>query len=135
MQTAVKAMVLDRLLADYGPETRAARRQLHEALQYAIDLIDNAGGAAAVARNSTGLPHGIDSIQASLRGLTPQNDDQRWWQAHALTVSSDMADDGWLIIEESESGSFRCHSSSRSCCGSPPSSQASACSHRATLRS
>ncbi len=103
MQTAVKAMVLDRLLADYGPQTKAARQQLHEALRYAIDLIDNADSAVAVARNSTGLPHGIDRVQASLRGLVPQNDDQRWLQAQALTVSSDMADDGWLIIEESES--------------------------------
>jgi hypothetical protein len=102
MQTAVKAMVLDQTLADYGPETKTAREQLRASLTYGIARIDRADGRPAPQVASEGLPHGVHHVLASIRALTPQGDGQRWLQSRALDLGSDIQDDTWLLVEESE---------------------------------
>jgi hypothetical protein len=102
MQTAVKAMVLDQTLAEYGPETAEARKQLRASLAYGIGLLDHADGQKLPPVTSGGLPHGIHRTLASIRALSPQDDGQRWLQSRALDLGSDIQDDSWLLIEQSD---------------------------------
>lgn len=102
MQTAVRAMVLDQTLADYGPEAKEAREQLRASLAYGIGLIEHAHGRRVPQTASGGLPHGIHRALASIRALTPQGDGQRWLQSRALDIGSDIQDDTWLLVEQSE---------------------------------
>ena len=102
MQTAVKAMILDQTLAEYGPQTAEARAQLRASLAYGIGVLDRADGQKLPPITSGGLPHGIHRTLASIRALAPQDDGQRWLQARALDLGSDIQDDSWLLVEQSE---------------------------------
>src|SRR6266496_110397 len=98
MQTAVKTVVLDRVLAQYGPEANEIRTVLKRGYIAGTAAIIS-GDASQQAKLDT--PEGVarlEGIQASIRALTPPNDAQRGLQSRALQISSDMASSRWLLI-------------------------------------
>jgi hypothetical protein len=46
---------------------------------------------------------GIEEVQEKLRALVPTSDSQRWLQTRALSLSVDLAQMRWLLIEQGES--------------------------------
>ncbi len=99
-QAGSRVILLDRVMAHYGPETTEARNLLRRSLTAAIARIwpeDKIGQAVDKA------PEGrvdIEAVQDKLRQLSPRSDSQRWLQARALQISGEIAEGGWLLIEE-----------------------------------
>jgi len=87
---AAQVVLLDRTLAEYGPETFGVRALIKQTLAARIDQIWPGHGEAvtfdAVTRGS-----GVEDVQRKLLELTPQTDAQRWLQSTALTISGTMA--------------------------------------------
>lgn len=99
-QASTRVILLDRVMAQYGPETNEARALLHRSIASTIKRIwpeDKIGQAV------TEAPEGridIETIQNKLRQLSPRNDAQRWLQSRTLEISSEIAEGRWLLIEQ-----------------------------------
>ena len=99
-QASARVILLDRLMAHYGPETKEARDLLRHSIASTIKRIwpeDNIGQAIVEAPEGR-VP--IEAIQDKLCQLSPRNDAQRWLQSRALQVSGDIAEGRWLLIEQ-----------------------------------
>ncbi|HYL59863.1 MAG TPA: hypothetical protein VEU51_13415 [Candidatus Acidoferrales bacterium] len=98
---SANAVVLDRLLAHYGPETKDAREVVREAVNRMIGQIwpSESNRPAQSDPTTAGGEILLDKIQ----GLSPQNDAQRSLQAQALRIAIDIGQTRWLLIEQSGS--------------------------------
>jgi len=99
-QASSRVILLDRVMALYGPETNEARDLLRRSIASTIKRIwpeDNI--EQAVAESTEGRVN-IETIQDKLRQLSPRNDAQRWLQSRALEISSEIAEGRWLLIEQ-----------------------------------
>jgi hypothetical protein len=104
-QSAAKLIYLDRLLADYGPETKAEREFLRA---------NTAAGIAAIwpeenlsTTQVTGLSvfekmNGMEMLQLQLTQLTPTNAVQRQMLPQAQGICQELRQSRWLVIEESQ---------------------------------
>ena len=103
VQNGAKVILLDRVLAAYGPEAKDAREQLRRTVAAGIEMFwpeeKNVGsGMTAFERTNAG-----EIIQAKLRELTPTTDAQRKLQSQAEQISNDMLQARWLLIEQAQS--------------------------------
>ena len=99
-QAGSRVILLDRAMAQYGPETKEARELLRRSIASTIKRVwpeDKSGQAIAEAPERR-VP--IEAIQDQLRQLVPRNDAQRWLQSRALQISGDIAEGRWLLIEQ-----------------------------------
>jgi len=99
-QVSSRVILLDRVMAHYGPETNEARDLLRRSIASTIKRVwpeDNI--EQAVAESTEGRVN-IETIQDKLRQLSPRNDAQRWLQSRALEISSEIAEGRWLLIEQ-----------------------------------
>ena len=98
-QSGAKIILLDRVLAAYGPETKDVREQLRGAVAAGIEMFwpeektEEAAGLAALERANA-----MEMIQAKLRELTPATDAQRQLLSQARAdqqryAASPLADD------------------------------------------
>jgi hypothetical protein len=100
LRTSVaRVVLLDRLLAQYGPETAAARGQLRTLVEARLQL-----AWARDASADSGEPMSVEPVQIELRALDPQTNAQRLLQARALQVSGDIAEAHWLLTEAAGGG-------------------------------
>lgn len=98
-QDGAKIILLDRTLANYGPETKEIRDHLRSHLVHTVKLLWPEKVPDTAALLKTEDSHPLEKFQAGLRALTPQNDVQRQLQAQALQLSQELAQSRWLIIE------------------------------------
>ncbi len=104
IQMGSKVMLLDRVMANYGSETREARDLLRRRLASAIgQLWPKEGHIEFVALDPR---VGIEAIEDKLRQLSPQNDGQRWLQSRALQLSGDLAETRWLLLTKRGESSY-----------------------------
>ena len=99
-QRSAKIILLDRVLADYGPETKAAREQLRRTVATQIEDLwpeekTGASGLAAFERTN-----GLEAVQMTLLKVTPTTDAQRQLFATAQQIISDLRQSRWLLIEQ-----------------------------------
>ena len=80
---AAQAILLDRTLAEYGPETREIRGRLREMFAMRIAQIWPDESKAKLAPEAIGQGEAIEAIQRQLLDLSPQNDAQRWLKSAA----------------------------------------------------
>jgi hypothetical protein len=100
IEAGSKIILLDRVMAHYGPETEEARDQLRRSVASAIEQIwpeERMGQTGAKGLDSRA---GLEVLQDKLRQLSPQNDAQRWLQSRALQLSGDIAETRWLLFEQ-----------------------------------
>jgi len=95
----VQFIMLDRTLAAYGPETKAARDLLKQTLTRRISQIwPEEGGNVTL--NALGGGAGIDLVQRELFTLSPQTDAQRWLHSNALQFTNTIALSRWTTVEQ-----------------------------------
>ena len=103
LKTSVaRIMLLDRVMAHYGPETAAARGLLRKLV---VARLDQGWGNASAhdAASETGVDDtGIEPVQDILRTLSPTTNAQRWLQSRALEVSGQIAEAHWMRLEKGE---------------------------------
>jgi hypothetical protein len=101
-QGAAKIIQLDRVLADYGPETRDARELLRNSLVAGIEAFWPEDKMAATGMTAFERMNGIELVQAKLRELAPASDAQRQLLAQAQSISGDLVQFRWLLIEQTQ---------------------------------
>ena len=102
-QSGAKIILLDRVLAAYGPETKDVREQLRGAVAAGIEMFwpeeKNVGSGMTAFERANAM----EMIQAKLRSLTPMTDAQRQLLSQAEQISNDMLQARWLLIEQAQS--------------------------------
>ena len=94
-----EALLLDRTLAQYGPEAQGARELLKQAIAARIaQLWPGSGEAVTPAKIGEGA--GIEGVQQALLALTPKTDAQRWLQSTAVQTTNTIAARRWLIAQQ-----------------------------------
>jgi len=99
-RAATRYVLLDRTMAEYGPETREARDLLRQILVMRLHQIWPEEDRGRLNPEAVNQGLGVDAIQRYLLNLAPQNDAQRWLQSKALQLSSDIAEVRWTSAEE-----------------------------------
>jgi hypothetical protein len=97
-QRAAKIIFLDRLLSDYGPETKATREQLRQTVAASLDTIwadEKSGGSGLAAYERM---NGMQGTQMTLLKVTPTTDAQRQLLATAHQILTDLRQSRWLLI-------------------------------------
>lgn len=95
----VQFIMLDRTLAEYGPETAQTRALLKQLLAERITQIwPEEDGAVSLTALSSGA--GINLVQRDLFTLSPQTEQQRWLRSNALEITNTIAESRWTTIEQ-----------------------------------
>ena len=98
MQVAVKVVVLDRVLAQYGPEAQNIRDRLKIGFTEGSEPLISGNEAE---QDKLDTPEGVarlEGVQALIRELTPHNDAQRGLQLRAIQLTSELASSRWLLV-------------------------------------
>jgi hypothetical protein len=97
-QMSANIIVLDRVLAHYGPETNEARDLLRSSAARVLDQMwsRDRTSRSQLEPGSAGAEPLFDKIQ----GLTPKDDAQRSLQAQALSITLSLAQTRWLMYEQ-----------------------------------
>lgn len=101
-QVCAKVILLDRLLAEYGEDTRQARSSLRETVVIALGHI-----WPEDSRERPELKPASDksSLYQNLQSLDPKTDQQRSNKQQALNLATELYQSHWLIFIESGGGS------------------------------
>lgn len=98
-EMSANTVMLDRMLAHYGPETRPIRELLRRSGEHALELLWPQNGQAPRLEPAGGAETLYDAIEA----LSPKNDAQRALQSEALNLTVDIGKMRWLLFEQSGS--------------------------------
>jgi len=98
-QAGAKIILLDHVLADYGPETKEVREQLRHTVASVIERIWPEQKGAVGGLRALESVDAAETLQAKLRELTPKNDLQKSLLAQASQISSDMLQARLLLME------------------------------------
>jgi hypothetical protein len=93
-----KIVLLDRVLAHYGPESKEVRDLLHAAVVRTLDQMgskDRSGSSQSDPSSS-----GSEILYDKIQGLSAQNDGQRSIQAQALNIAISLGQTRWLMYEQ-----------------------------------
>lgn len=96
---AAEAILLDRTLAQYGPETQEARTLLRQTIATRLAQLWP-GEGETVTTDLIAKGGGIEGVQRLLLALTPKTDAQRWLQSTALQTTNSIAQSRWMIAQE-----------------------------------
>jgi hypothetical protein len=102
VQDGAKAILLDRNLANYGPESNKIRTELRSHVAYILKLLWHEDTPAKKVLQSAEDSHAVERIQAGLRDLSPKSDAQRQLLSQALQLSNDLALSRWLLVETTQ---------------------------------
>lgn len=100
VQMSADIVLLDRVLARYGPETKDARSLLRRSLAAGIELHWPTNGARP-AGFPTASP--LEALYDKIEELSPQTDSQRSLQAQALKMTMDLGHTRFLLLEQAGS--------------------------------
>jgi hypothetical protein len=100
LQSGSKVILLDRVMAQYGPETKEVRDQLRRTVASVIDQVWSTERTGHIDTKVPDSRTGLESLQDKLLQLSPQNGAQRWLQSRALEVTSDITESRWLLVEQ-----------------------------------
>jgi hypothetical protein len=104
VQNAAKAVTLDRVLADYGPETREIRDLLKRSYAARIEALFPGEKSQTAEEDSPTAIVRTENFRAKLWDLSPQNDAQRGLRSQAVELAGEMSSTRWLLLlQKSES--------------------------------
>jgi hypothetical protein len=99
-EMSAKVILLDRILAHCGPETKEARDLLHSAVSRVLDGMwpqgrpENSGLASAP---------GAEIVYDKIQELSPTNEAPRSLKNQALSIAIDLAKTRWLMLQQAHS--------------------------------
>jgi hypothetical protein len=98
-RSAANLVLMDRVMAHYGPETGEARTLLRRIVASRVQQMSSPNGPSGLL--PVGPGGGVEELQDLLRALPPRNDAQRWLQSRALQISGEVSQAQWLLFEQS----------------------------------
>ena len=102
-ELAAKVLLLDRVLAKYGPETKPARDLLHSMVEATLDRIwpQDSGREANLTPGE--FRAAGEAMYDKIAELSPQNDAQRALKARALDITADIAQTRLRLFAQQQS--------------------------------
>ena len=100
-QLAANVVLLDRVLAHYGPESKDSRDLLRRYVSYVLQQMWTTTGSPSTELNLAGA--GAEAVYESIQGLSPQNDAQRALRADARQIVIDLGRTRSLLVAQSGS--------------------------------
>ena len=101
-QSGAKLILLDRLLAQYGPEAKPLREHLQRNLAAKIEQLWPRQKTGVKDLGAFERSTELELVQAALRDLVPKTDAQTQLLAQARQLAADLSGARWLMIEESQ---------------------------------
>jgi hypothetical protein len=103
-RAAAQVVVIDRVLAQYGPAAEELRQLLRSGYAARIDELFSSGGdARGGAANALRDASAIERLEAKLRALPAAADDQRQLKSRAEQLITELVQARWIGYEESSS--------------------------------
>lgn len=100
LDAASKIILLDRVLAHYGPETHAARRTLRLTVEQALSRMwPHERGAAARPTPASGSG---EALLDAIESLSPTSPEEVSLKPQAVSLVIDLARERWLMFEQAE---------------------------------
>ena len=99
-QSGAKILMMDRVLAHYGPEAKEVRDLLKRFLSGSIAKVWPEKIANLPGKDLPVKFVDTEDIQAALRNLVPTSTLQRVFQAQAIQISDDLSQLRWLLFEQ-----------------------------------
>jgi hypothetical protein len=100
-QMTAQTILLDRVLAGYGPEADGIRAGLRQSIGLLVTRIWQEQNSEA-AKTGSFVPNSeAEALYGQIRLLAPKNDFQRFLQEQALTVSAQLAQTRLLLFAQS----------------------------------
>src|SRR5881398_3050529 len=96
-----KIVFLDRVLANYGPETGGARKLLRGSVGSAINRMWPDKKSSQTAQLDPSVSSG-EAFFNAIQKLSPQNDVQRSLKSQAVQIATDLGQMRWLLFEPTE---------------------------------
>jgi hypothetical protein len=97
-QISANIATIDRILANYGPETKEIRDILHSAAARILDQMWSKDGASA--SPTTPVSAAGETLYHKIQALSPKNDALRSLQGHALSVVMETGRTRWLMYAQ-----------------------------------
>src|SRR5262249_9044921 len=88
-QMAATVILLDRTVAQHGPETQDVRDRIGRAIAYKLAVTWPEDASAARVDPSENNP-AVEGIEEAIRALSPQNEAERGLQSRALQISGEL---------------------------------------------
>src|SRR5262244_949097 len=101
LQVSADIILLDRALANYGPETQDARVMLQRSVAAVLEQFWPANRARLVTIDRSASS--VESVYDNIQRLAPRSDAQRSLQAQALTIAFDLGRTRVLLFEQLDS--------------------------------
>jgi len=101
-ESAAKIILLDRALAQYGPESKDVRELLKRSFAARVEQFFPKENSQSSTLSSPQATAAMEGFQQKIRALSPQNDIQRSLQSRALDLSDAIAQARWLGIEHQD---------------------------------
>jgi hypothetical protein len=98
LQVSADIILLDRVLARYGPETKEARAVLQHSTAAVVERFWPAADVKPIAVDAQASP--VEALYEKIEEISPQGEAQRSLQSQALTLALDMARLRLLLFEE-----------------------------------
>jgi len=102
VENAARVVLLDRMLADFGPETRALRDSIKRDYAIRVELLTSGDATRAAKLDTPEELNRTEGIQAGVRQLSPRNDTQRALQSRALQLAVELASTRALMLLQKE---------------------------------
>lgn len=100
--TAAGILTLDRLLARYGPETRATRDLLRTTLAARIETMwpkhTSTQSSLADSASVSKTGQAAEEIEGQILSLSPTTEAQRWYKSEALKLTSETLRARWRLL-------------------------------------
>lgn len=96
--TAARVLLLDHMLANYGPETKAARELLRRTVALRLEAIWPENRFQHPKFDPHEATPAATTIEMLILHLSPKTDSQRWLQSEALRVGRDIMETRWLVL-------------------------------------
>jgi|SRR5271167_119792 hypothetical protein len=97
-EMASKTVLLDRVLAHYGPDTTEVRRELRDSVVRAFDWV-SAKSSADASQSKPSIAG--EALYDEIQGLSPKNEAQSSLKTQALSLVMSLGQTRWLISEQS----------------------------------
>jgi hypothetical protein len=102
-QSGARLIMLDRSLRHYGPEAKEVRDLLRQLTEARVNRV----WVEPVEQQLDDLMKvdatGLEQVRSRLLALTPGNEGQKWRHAHALSLTADLEQARWMLLERPRS--------------------------------
>ena len=101
IQSAANVVLLDRVLANYGDETKTVRKQLHASIVLAVDQMWPEQGIRGPSAAVFERINYLEGVQLAMLNLKPATDAQRVLLSQAEQLMFGLRQTRWLLVEQS----------------------------------